>query len=457
MEPVFDRLGMVLVSANRAQGGMGTIQAALAGVGVYGNADFVLWDSSMTEKDGRAQDLFFRQALLAGRRVPVLFDLGNGAGTLKSLRAEVGAHVGGVNTGITLMPKFRNTDMNFDEKKYNAKCWTARADVTPDVEQNQGYGGQASWHPGNWVHQSTARKISLVFLHALEEAFAVWEAAASAGGNPLDGKHWHLRDEEGAIRAAVRGADAAATGCGQLFSIAPRLCATPMRGAAEWTPRNDPDRSSIRSLVKPSPGGYVPGVSTEVAYRGRDPRIPSQRVPRGEVDVAAIARSLPPRVGSSGGRRTLSSSTSPQRYRRTGGDRDGNATLSRRRRRADSRFLDSSIPPPGKIVPGEGWSVQGHPSGFCDGTSNSVCDRPKSSNCLMSGHNDGRGHMEVDALSGWLVLRLTDVTEGLFIARVVSASISIRNATGLCLAKDMMRYTFHLVKLTTRSLSSWTP
>jgi len=411
MEPVFDRLGMVLVSANRAQGGMGTIQAALAGVGVYGNADFVLWDSSMTEKDGRAQDLFFRQALLAGRRVPVLFDLGNGAGTLKSLRAEVGAHVGGVNTGITLLPKFRNTEMNFDEKKYNAKCWTARADVTPDVEQNQGYGGQASWHPGNWVHQSTARKISLVFLHALEEAFAVWEAAASAGGNPLDGKHWHLRDEEGAIRAAVRGADAAATGCGQLFSIAARLCATPMRGAAEWTPRNDPDRSSIRSLVMPSP-----------------------------------------RVGSRGGRSTLWSSTRrPQRHRRTGGDRDGNATLSRRRRRADYRFLDSSIPPPGKIVPGEGWSVQGHPSGFCDGTSNSVCDRSKSSNCLMSGHNDGRGHMEVDALSGWLVLRLTDVTEGLFMARVVSASIAIRNAAGLCPAKDMMRYTFHLVKLTTRS------
>ena len=303
MEPVFDRLGMVLVSANRAQGGMGTIQAALAGVGVYGDADFVLWDSSMTEKDGRAQDLFFRQALLAGRRLPVLFDMGNGAGTLKSLHGEVGAHVGGVNTGAALLPKFRNTTINLDERKYNAKCWTARADVKPDVEQNQGYGGQTSWHPGNWVHQSTARKISLVFLHALDEAFAVWEAAASADGNPLDGKHWHVDAEDGAIRDAVRGADAAATGCGQLFSVAPRLCATPMRGAAEWTPRNDPDRSSIRSLVRPSPSGYVPGVSAGVAYRGRDPRIPSQRIPGGEVDVVAIVRSLPPppRSGARGG------------------------------------------------------------------------------------------------------------------------------------------------------------
>ena len=41
MEGVFDRLGMVLVSANRAQGGMGTVQASLAGGGVYGEKDFM--------------------------------------------------------------------------------------------------------------------------------------------------------------------------------------------------------------------------------------------------------------------------------------------------------------------------------------------------------------------------------------------------------------------------------
>ena len=421
MEPVFDRLGMILVSANRAQGGMGTVQAALAGSSIYGgDADFVLWDSSMTEKDGRAQDLFMRQALLAGVRVPILFDMGNGRGTLDRLRGEVGAHVGGVHDISTnMLPKFRNTTMNFDESKYNARCWTARVDVRPDVEQDQGFGGQASWHPGNWVHQSKARRISLLFLHALDEAFTVWEAAASAGGNPLDGIHWHLRHEEDAIRDAVRGANATATGCGQLFALAPRLCTIPMRGATEWTPRNDPYRSSIRSLVKPSPRGYVPEIIDleEIAYRGRDPLIPSQRVPKGEVDVAAIARSLPPRDGVDVKR---------LRRRRTEGDRNGSTTLSRRRR-ANSRFLESNAPP-GKIIPGEGPSVHGHPAGFCDGTSNSVCYRQKSSNCLMSGHNDGRGSMNIDALSGWLVLQLTDVTEGLFMARVVSA-IAVQNAT----------------------------
>ena len=70
-----------------------------------------------------------------------------------------------------------------------------------------------------------------------------------------------------------------------------------MRGATEWTPRIDPDHSNICSLVKPSPTGYAPGLIDveEQVYRGRDPVIPSQRVSKGEVDVAAIARSLPPR------------------------------------------------------------------------------------------------------------------------------------------------------------------
>ena len=47
-------------------------------------------------------------------------------------------------------------------------------------------------------------------------------------------------------------------------------------------------------------------------------------------------------------------------------------------------------------------------------------------NCLMSGHNDVRGTMKVDALSGWLVLQLGDVTKGLFMAWVVSVIITMQ-------------------------------
>ena len=72
----------------------------------------------------------------------------------------------------------------------------------------------------------------------------------------------------------------------------------------------------------------------------------------------------------------------------------------------------------GSIVPGEGWEVQRGHVGYCDGTANAVCGRDKSSNCLMTGHNDQRGALDGDALSGWVVFNLKDVTQGLFLARM---------------------------------------
>jgi hypothetical protein len=236
------------------------------------------------------------------------------------------------------------------------------------------------------------------------------------------------------MRDAVRGANAAATGCGQLFGVAPRLCATPMTGAARAdAAQRPPTARAYAASSGPSPSGCVP----EVSAGGGAPGGGIRASPRSALPGARwTSRRSRGRCPSKGGRRTLSSLTRTQRHHRTGGDRSENATLSRRQRRDDSLFLDSSIPPPPpKIILCEGWSVNGHPSGFCDGTSNSVCGRQKSSNCLMSGHNDGRGAMEVDALSGWQVLQLADVTEGLFMAWVVNAIIAMQKRDGACPAR----------------------
>lgn len=163
MEPVFDRLGMVLVSANRAQGGMGTIQTALAGETIYGEKDVMLWDSSMTEKGGGNQEFFHRQMLLTGHRVPILLDLGGGKSTMDAVHKESGAHVGGVTLGTPdLLATTKSVEQAetlpfalrhlFCEKgvttctdgkyKYTAACWTDRVDVEPAKEQNKGYGSQ---------------------------------------------------------------------------------------------------------------------------------------------------------------------------------------------------------------------------------------------------------------------------------------------------------------------------
>ena len=54
-----------------AMGGVGTLHFPLAGRDLYGEADIMEWDSSMTEK-GPAVDLFNEQAIVGGKRVPVI-------------------------------------------------------------------------------------------------------------------------------------------------------------------------------------------------------------------------------------------------------------------------------------------------------------------------------------------------------------------------------------------------
>jgi hypothetical protein len=50
MEPVFDKLGMRLMSRNMGMGGVGTLQFSLGGGDFYGETDILEWDSGMTEK-----------------------------------------------------------------------------------------------------------------------------------------------------------------------------------------------------------------------------------------------------------------------------------------------------------------------------------------------------------------------------------------------------------------------
>lgn len=74
MEPIFHKLGIRLISRNMAMGGLGTMHFSLASGSLYGEKDFLIWDSSMTEKALEDQDLFNKQAILGGERVPIIFN-----------------------------------------------------------------------------------------------------------------------------------------------------------------------------------------------------------------------------------------------------------------------------------------------------------------------------------------------------------------------------------------------
>ena len=159
-------------------------------------------------------------------------------------------------------------------------------------------------------------------------------------------------------------------------------------------------------------------------YTGRDPLFPSQRIPKGDVDVAAIVWSLPPQTTT----RQRSLSLISYLQQTPVHSPTTNSTLlkqnklrSRKKNRKNAARHLSAESTSGKgITPGEGWTVLGHPAGFCDGTSNAECHREPFSTCLMSGHNDARGILKGDGLSGWLVFDLKDVKEGIFMARVES-------------------------------------
>ena len=99
LEPVFAHLGVNFRAYNFAQGGMGTLQQSMAGMDLRGkNADWITWDSGMTEKSGEMLNFFFRQALIAGNRAPVLMG-GDDRGVGGDFHGIAGAAVAGYDNG----------------------------------------------------------------------------------------------------------------------------------------------------------------------------------------------------------------------------------------------------------------------------------------------------------------------------------------------------------------------
>ena len=157
---------------------------------------------------------------------------------------------------------------------------------------------------------------------------------------------------------------------------------TVLQGRTEFTPRADPEKTSIRSILKT--GEYVPPVPGLEAflYDGPDVRNPAFDIPEGDVDVLAIlnnGRKFPEDVAS-------------------------------RRLSTELRIAD-------EIVPGKGYMFSTN-AGYCDGSYNTICHRNPTEGCLLYGHHDGRGHLKFNELSGWVVLQVPKVKHGLIAVKI---------------------------------------
>jgi len=402
LRPVFEKLGMKLRTMNASHGGLGTLQSVLGAKGVYGEKiDFLIWDSSMTENYDPHIDIFHRLGLLT-ERAPYIHTAVY-RGDLMRTYNQYGGDVGGfgkANMGafpvthdeeqakqIPWAARYVNSeDSNlFKQNKYRSECWIEREDFTPNNQQPF-VGGRAGWHPGFREHQVVGRGISLMILHALENAMTQWLEICVHSGYPLEKEHWHMTEYYKKIHEKIK-AETDSPCFEAMKDVVPRACSVSLNARTEFTPRHDPENSSIRSILKALPDGskidFNNGKGEKLAYEGPDLRIPSVHVPEGEIDVEKIA-------GFTNQKRVLSSSQVT------------NTTTS--------RSLEN-------IVPGSLWDVQSW-IGHCDGTEKSyTCNRQVGNPCFLSGHNDYRGQIVGDEYSGWLVMNLKDVKEGIIVLK----------------------------------------
>lgn len=437
MEPIFNRLGVKLISRNIAQGGLGTMQAAIGAGSIYGEeVDMLLWDSSMTENDPYSYDVFARQGLLGSNRAPVLW--GGNFDVLKLLHEHADADVGQFGQGLDGVIVTENEKQaltvpyaarymkctnerqdlcNAVENKYKTKCWIEREGVTPPTKQRAHSASQVSWHPGWRFHQLIGRVLAFTVLEALEDAISMWSEVTITGGHPLPDEYWHVTEHYNNIHSKVKNMDPKIGFCQSVKDRLPlRVCTTRMYARTEFTPRANPDLTSIRSILKPAPDGYVPEIEDKMLYEGEDVHNPVFDIPDGEIDVLAIVSN----------RRRLQKSYLSHDVT-TATSTDENAVISRQNldhdngvgknafsliRKNLSRWLGDSI------VPGRGWQIRGEPPGVCDGSYYGICGRGPSSDCLLSGHMDGRGGILGNEFSGWIVMNLKNLKEGIIMIKM---------------------------------------
>lgn len=185
---------------------------------------------------------------------------------------------------------------------------------------------------------------------------------------------WHLTAYYDNIRQKLS-TKVGETACFKSPHFSPRICNTPMHGRTEFTPRANPEKTSIQSLVKPDENGHVPHVSHGMLYSGPDVHNPFTAIPEGDIDVLSIV---------SLGR-----------------------TFDNNNRRLDG------------ITPGLGWTMGADaPPGYCDGSYNAECGRR--GNCLLIGHHDHRGGLVFESYSGWLVMTIPAVKEGIIMTKIES-------------------------------------
>jgi hypothetical protein len=447
MAPIFARLGVQLITRNLSQGGLGTLHNVMGAGSLYGNEiDLLLWDSGMTENTPAHIDLFIRQGLIGGNRVPIVW-AGNFE-VMAALHENADVDVGEFGTGMDGIPTIMNEthaaavayaarymkcdherkEICDNEPRFCASCWLPREDIPnpKDVFDSidPKVGSQVKWHPGWRVHQLVGRVLAFSVLDALQVAIQQF-SDGTMSGPPLDDEFWHVTDYYNNIRSKVMNLDPSIGHCHEIKKDLPsRICNTPMQARSMYTPRANVYETSLTTVIKPAaPDNYVPQNKLQQLYEGPDARNPCDNLPDDAVDVYAIV---------SGRRRQRNLEALPSNKKSFLMDEDhvsrishvntfsSNATMP-----LSSRSLESDD----AIVPGRGWEVYDEPPGKCDGEYNSHCKRHKADSCPALGHHDARGMILGNEYSGWFVMELPNLKAGIVVMKVVTERLTPEHST----------------------------
>jgi hypothetical protein len=169
-----------------------------------------------------------------------------------------------------------------------------------------------------------------------------------------------------------------------------------MKAKTQYTPRANFHESALTSIIKPTSDGYVPRNEKTLLYEGPNEHNTCFDIPEGEIDVFNVV---------TGRRQLAEESFRPPSSPDT-------STVDDSMNADTTRYLEDII------TPGKGWNVWGEPPGFCDGTYNATCGLYTKSECAMYGHHDGRGAVIGNESSGWLVMTLKDLKEGVIVLKL---------------------------------------
>lgn len=179
---------------------------------------------------------------------------------------------------------------------------------------------------------------------------------------------WHITSHYAEIRKKLRETDGESE-CTTSENWPSRVCSLPLRARTEFTPRPDPEATSITSILEPDQNGLFPHIAQPMEYTGPNVDNPLTSVPSGSVDVLAI--------------------------------------VSNGRKYDAGRRLDVS-----PVEIGDNALA-----GYCDGTYNAECGRRGS--CLLSGYQYSVGGVLFRSFNEWLNMTLPQIKDGLIMTRIL--------------------------------------